>query len=151
MNVMRKAIQSERIAHKRYTLAESYAQTDDEKKLFKTLAEEELKHEELLQNKMREIKKEIGEYRGKSICYAGLGNTYNDMGKFNKAIKFHKKSLRVSKKNSYTESKLGAYINIGICYHNLRKFNKAIEKYKNALKISKEIGTNQGNLNAILA
>ena len=60
MNVMKKAIQSERIAHRRYSLCISYAQTDDEKKLFTTLAEEELKHEELLIGKMREIKKSLG-------------------------------------------------------------------------------------------
>jgi rubrerythrin len=60
MNIMRKAIQSERVANKRYTLAESYALTDDEKKLFRTLADEELKHEEILMNRMREIKKELG-------------------------------------------------------------------------------------------
>jgi rubrerythrin len=60
INIMRKAIQSERIAYKRYVLAESIVESSEEKKLFQTLAEEETKHEELLMIRMREIKKAMG-------------------------------------------------------------------------------------------
>jgi len=60
INILRKAIQSERIAYKRYTLAGTYALSEDEKKMFQTLAEEELKHEEMLMARMRELKKAIG-------------------------------------------------------------------------------------------
>ena len=60
LNILRKAIQSERIAYKRYKLCCSYCVSDDEKKLFDTLAEEELKHEELISRWMRDLKKKIG-------------------------------------------------------------------------------------------
>lgn len=60
MNIMRKAIQSERVAYSRYTLAESIVESKEEKTLFHTLAEEELKHEELLMARMRDMKKAIG-------------------------------------------------------------------------------------------
>jgi len=60
INILRKAIQSERIAYKRYIQAESYAQSKDEQKIFHSLAEEEIKHEEILMERMREMKKAIG-------------------------------------------------------------------------------------------
>ena len=60
INILRKAINSERTAYKRYSLAESLAESKDEKKIYKSLAEEELKHEEILMGRFRELKKVIG-------------------------------------------------------------------------------------------
>jgi rubrerythrin len=60
INILRKAIQSERTSYKRYILAESCAQSDEEKKIYRSLAEEEMKHEEIILGRMRDIKKAIG-------------------------------------------------------------------------------------------
>jgi len=89
MNIMKKAIQSERIAHKRYTLCVSYADTDEEKKIFSDLAEEEMKHEELLMGKLREMKKAMG----------------LEIMKKEKTVEAPKKSKKAKKKEKKEEKK----------------------------------------------
>ena len=66
-----------------------------------------------------------------------LGVSYRDIGDYNKAIEYHKKTLEI-RINTLGDDHLGvvnSYNNLGVAYNSLGDYNKAIEYHEKALEI----------------
>ncbi|WP_166386911.1 CHAT domain-containing protein [Polaribacter sp. 11A2H] len=88
-----------------------------------------------------------------ALSYNSIGATYNKKGKFELAISYFKKALKINilhKKNKEISSN---YNNIGTIYTQTRKLNLALKYFKKSLEIKKKnkgnilhIGTNMNNI-----
>lgn len=58
--ILEESIQEEKTAHEKYKRAASRAESPEIKEMFKFLAQEELKHIELLSKRYSEVKKKLG-------------------------------------------------------------------------------------------
>ena len=86
----------------------------------------------------------MGDTAGKGKAYGNLGNAYHSLGDFQKAIGYHERDLKISKKVGDRAGEGIAYGNLGNDYHRLGGFQKAIECHERDLKISKEMGNRAG-------
>ena len=77
-------------------------------------------------------------------AYGILGNAYQSLGNFQKAIEYHEKDLKIAKKGGDVSGEGGAYCNLGNAYQSLGNFQKAIEYHEKDLKIAKEVGDFSG-------
>jgi len=68
-----------------------------------------------------------------------LGILYNQIGSYEKAIKYHKKALIISREIGDRRGEGNQLGNLGIAYRNMGQVEKAIEYYQKALDIGKEI------------
>ena len=85
------------------------------------------------------IAKEIGDRAGEGRAYGNLGNTYQSLGDYQKAIEYHEKRLKVAKEIGDRAGEGRAYGNIGNAYQSLSDYQKAIEYHEKVLKIAKEV------------
>ena len=76
-----------------------------------------------------------------------MGNDYNSLGDFRKAIEYHERYLKISKAVGNMAGEGKAYGNLGNAYYSLGEFQKAIEYHERDLKISKEVGDRAGKGN----
>ena len=86
----------------------------------------------------------MGDKAGEGGAYGNLGNVYQCLGDFQKAIEYHERHLKISKEEGDNAGEGGAYGNLGNAYQSLRDFQKAIEYHERDLKISKEVGDKTG-------
>jgi CHAT domain-containing protein/lipopolysaccharide biosynthesis regulator YciM len=89
-----------------------------------------------------DVAKQTGDARSakrESNIYQGLGENYRKLGKYDKAIKFTKRSLEMRKKINDEEGQAACYGNLGIIYDNIGNQNKAIEYLHSALNIANGI------------
>ena len=74
--------------------------------------------------------------------YRGLGNVFNNQGKYKKANEYYFKSLEVLDLVENTEEKIkfnmGTNSNIGTIYYNLGRYNKAINYFSKSLLVQKD-------------
>ena len=91
----------------------------------------------------------MGDRAGEGKAYCNLGNAYNSLGDFQKAIEYHERHLKISKKVGDRAGEGIAYGNLGNAYHSLGDFQQAIEYHERHLKISKEVGDRAGNSHII--
>ena len=82
----------------------------------------------------------MGDRAGEAKAYCNLGNAYNSLGDFQKAIEYLERDLKISKEVGDRAGEGGAYCNLGNAYQGLGVFQNAIEYHERALKISKEVG-----------
>ncbi|CAH3196420.1 unnamed protein product, partial [Porites evermanni] len=90
------------------------------------------------------ISKEVGDRAGEGKAYCNLGNAYDSLGDFQKAIEYHERDLKISKEVGDRAGEGKAYGNLGNAYDSLGDFQKAIEYHERDLKISKEVGDRAG-------
>ncbi|MDA3077203.1 tetratricopeptide repeat protein [Campylobacter sp. JMF_04 NA10] len=77
---------------------------------------------------------------GAEAVFSYLGLAHQDNSKYNQAIKYHKKSLEMTK-GQFGENHPNipkSYINLGVCYYSLGDYNQSIEYILKALAIQKE-------------
>ena len=86
------------------------------------------------------IEIEIGDRAGKGRPYANLGNAYDSLGDFRKAIEYDEKHLKIVIEIGDRAGEGAAYGNLGIAYRSLGEFRKAIEYHEKHLTIAKDIG-----------
>ena len=86
----------------------------------------------------------MGDRAGEGKAYCNLGNAYDGLGDFRKAIEYHERDLKISKEVGDKVGEGGAYGNLGNAYNSLGDFPKAIEYHERHLKISKEVGDKAG-------
>jgi tetratricopeptide (TPR) repeat protein len=82
------------------------------------------------------------QYESNSL--GNLGNAYNSLGEYQKAIEYHEQALKISREIG---SKLGEgqdLGNLGNAYNSLGEYQKAIEYHEQSLEISREIGNRLG-------
>ncbi|XP_068726251.1 tetratricopeptide repeat protein 28-like [Montipora capricornis] len=93
--------------------------------------------------KVWEISK-VGDRAGEGKAYGNLGNTYQSLGDFKQAIKYHQQDLRIAKEVWDRVGEGRAYCNLGNAYQSLGDFRQAIEYHKQHLSIATELGDISG-------
>ena len=86
----------------------------------------------------------MGDRAGEGKAYGNLGNAYDSLGDFQKAIEYHERHLKISKEVGNRAGEGKAYCNLGNAHYRLGDFQKAIEYHERHLKISKEVGDRAG-------
>ena len=95
------------------------------------------------------ISKEIGDKAGEGPAIGNLGNCYNSLGQYQKAIEHYEMHLKIAKETGDKAGEGSAIGNIGNSYRDLGQYQKAIQHYEMCLKIAKEIGDKPGEGSAI--
>ncbi|MFN9673328.1 MAG: tetratricopeptide repeat protein [Microcystis sp.] len=73
-----------------------------------------------------------------------LGNVYNSLGEYQKALEFHQQSLAIFREIGDRGGEGNSYNNLGTVYNSLGEYQKAIEFYQQSLVIKQEIGDRAG-------
>ena len=76
--------------------------------------------------------------------YNNLGNVFQSLGDFNKAVEYHTLHLSIAKDLGDKAGEGGAYGNLGIAFDSLGDFNKAVEYHTLDLSIAKDLGDKAG-------
>ena len=79
-----------------------------------------------------------------SSIYNQLGNAYQPLGQYQKAIIFHEKALDIFRKIGDRQGEEYCLGNLGITYQSLGQYQQAITYHQQALDISREIGDRRG-------
>ncbi len=69
-----------------------------------------------------------------------LGNAYNSLGQFQKAIQYHQLSLNIDRELGNRSGEGGSLCNLGNAYLRLGQYQQAIEYFQQALVILQKIG-----------
>ena len=75
---------------------------------------------------------------------SSLGNAYDSLGQYDKAIEHHNKALAIARKIGDRSGEGNCLGNLGSAYNRLGQYDKAIEHHNQALAISREIGDRRG-------
>ncbi|XP_022791436.1 tetratricopeptide repeat protein 28-like [Stylophora pistillata] len=86
------------------------------------------------------IAKSVGDRVGEGRANENLGNYYDSIGDFKKAVEHHERHLNIAKELGDRTGEGVAYENVGKSYHRLGDFKKAIKHHESLLKIVKEWG-----------
>ncbi|KAL9981523.1 hypothetical protein ACROYT_G010233 [Oculina patagonica] len=86
------------------------------------------------------IAKKEGDKIGERDAYLILGNAFNNLANFKKAIEYHNLHLNISKEMNDKTGEGCAYGNLGNGFESLGNFKKAIEYHTLRLSIAKEVG-----------
>jgi len=73
-----------------------------------------------------------------------LGNTYDSLGDYPKAIGYHEQALAMARQIGDRQGEGAALGNLGNTYYSLGDYPKAMGYYEQALAISRQIGDRQG-------
>jgi tetratricopeptide (TPR) repeat protein len=76
--------------------------------------------------------------------YCLIGNAYQNLGRFSKALEHHAQHLTMAKEVGDRAGEDAAYGNLGIGYNSLGDFSQAIEHHAQQLAIAKEVGDRAG-------
>ena len=76
--------------------------------------------------------------------YSILGNVYQSMGDYAKAIEYHTQDLAIAKEVGNRAGEGGAYGNLGSAYEKQGDISKSIKYHAQCLAISKEVGDRAG-------
>ena len=77
------------------------------------------------------------------VC-STLGNAYQKLGSFSKAIEYHTQRLAIAQEGGDRAGEGRAYANLGNSYQSQEDFSKAIEYHTQCLAIAKEVGDRAG-------
>ncbi|MFN6249463.1 tetratricopeptide repeat protein [Microcystis sp.] len=73
-----------------------------------------------------------------------LGNAYDSLGEYQKAIEFHQQSLAIDREIGDRGGEAKSYNNLGNVYYSLGEYQKASEFHQQSLAILREIGDRGG-------
>ena len=82
----------------------------------------------------------MGDVSSEGMAYGNLGNAYNGLGDFQKAIHYHERCLEIARKVGDVSSEGITYGNLGIDYRGLGDFKKAVHYHDLSLEIAKKVG-----------
>ncbi|MBD2213053.1 CHAT domain-containing protein [Nostoc linckia FACHB-104] len=94
---------------------------------------------------MREVKDRNGE----GTALVNLGNTYDSLGDYPKAIDYYQQSLAILREIKDRQGEAAALVNLGNAYDSLGDYPKAIDYHQQSLAISREIKDRQGEAAAL--
>ena len=107
------------------------------------------KHALFLWHHALQIYINVSDRLGCGRCFINLGNAYNNLGDYRKAIEYYEKSLSIAKgmedlfkffgEPVDRQSEGVCYASLGNAYNNLGDYRKAIEYYEKSLSIAKEM------------
>ena len=94
--------------------------------------------------KCLEIAREIGDLGAEGCVYGNLGNAFQSLGDYRKAIQYNEKHLKIARKIGDRRGEGRVYGNLGNAYGSLADYRKAIDYFEKDLKIAREIGDRGG-------
>ncbi len=83
------------------------------------------------------------------LCLNQIGNSYNYLGNYGRAIDFHQQALVISREIGDRRGEGNALGNLGIAYNSLGQYERAIDFLQQYLTIALEIGDRRGEGNAL--
>ena len=78
-----------------------------------------------------------------------LGNCYNSLGQYEKAITYHQQCHDISEEIDNRQGVADSLGNLGLCYNYLGQYEKAITYHQQHHDISEEMGNRQGVANSL--
>ena len=90
------------------------------------------------------IRKSAAELKVMANRYGNLGNTYQGLGEFKTAIKYHQRHLEIAKEVGDKVGEGRSYCNLGNAYYSLGEFKTAIKYHQRDLEIAKDVGDKAG-------
>ncbi|UNU22112.1 CHAT domain-containing protein [Microcoleus vaginatus PCC 9802] len=90
------------------------------------------------------MSREIGNRQGEANSLGNLGNAFDSLGQFDRAIAFHEQSLEIKREIGDRQGEANSLGNLGSAYISLGQYQKAIAFHEQSLEISREIGDRQG-------
>ncbi|MDK2412297.1 CHAT domain-containing protein, partial [Aphanizomenon sp. 202] len=88
--------------------------------------------------------REIKDRRGEGASLGNLGNAYDALGKYTKAIEYHTSHLAIAREIKDRRGEGASLGNLGNAYDALGKYTKAIEYHTSHLAIAREIKDRRG-------
>ena len=73
------------------------------------------------------IAQAVGDKANEGRVYNNLGNAFQSLGDFNKAVEYHNLDLSIAKELGDKAEEGGAYGNLGNAFQSRGDFNKAVE------------------------
>jgi len=86
------------------------------------------------------VYREIGDRQGEASSLNNLGNAYNSLAEYERAIEFHEKSLAISREIGDRQGEASSLNNLGNVYRSLAEYEQAIEFHKLSLALARAIG-----------
>ncbi|MGK7950946.1 MAG: tetratricopeptide repeat protein, partial [Xenococcaceae cyanobacterium] len=87
---------------------------------------------------------EIGDRNGVALSLNNLGNAYNDLGEYPRAIDYHQQSLEITRDIGTRHGVALSLNNLGNAYNYLGEYPRAIDYYQESLEITRAIGARSG-------
>ncbi|XP_022782962.1 uncharacterized protein LOC111323793 [Stylophora pistillata] len=109
------------------------------KQLSQTAIKKVLHHEKNLHLSIK-----VREKPGQGNSYGDLGNGYDSLGDFQRAIQYHECHLKVAKEEGEKAGEGQSYCNLGNAYNSLGDFQRAIQYHERDLESAKEVGDKAG-------
>ncbi|QEI43364.1 Response regulator aspartate phosphatase H [Dolichospermum sp. UHCC 0315A] len=78
-----------------------------------------------------------------------LGNAYDSLGQYQRAIAFYQQSLDIAKEIGYIQGESNSLNNLGNAHYSLGQYQRAIAFHQQSLDIAKEIGDIRGESNSL--
>lgn len=83
--------------------------------------------------------KNAGDKNGLNSVVANIGQNYNELGEYKKAIEYFTEAMQGCVEIQDKASEANAFINIGSAYCNLKDYNNALQQFDQAIRIATEI------------
>ncbi|KAL9986600.1 hypothetical protein ACROYT_G000769 [Oculina patagonica] len=103
------------------------------------------------------IRKEIGDRDGEAIDYENVGNLFQSLGKYAKAVENLEKALAIRRELGNRQGEASCYGSLGTLFFSIGDYDKAIEYHQAAIVIRTQLGhrdgvaKDYGNLGDVLA
>jgi tetratricopeptide (TPR) repeat protein len=78
-----------------------------------------------------------------------LGNAYDSLGQYEKAIAFYQQSLDIAKEIGHIQEESNSLDNLGLAYNSLGQYERAIAFHQQSLDIFRQIGDIRGESNSL--
>ena len=90
--------------------------------------------------KLIEIARKLGDRQGESAALGNLGNAYNSLGQYDRAIDFYQQKLTIAREIGDRRGEGISLGNLGTEYCSLGQYDRAIDFLQQSLTIAREIG-----------
>ncbi|NJR71606.1 MAG: tetratricopeptide repeat protein, partial [Synechococcales cyanobacterium CRU_2_2] len=87
--------------------------------------------------------------RSEKTSLGNLGNAYDSLGEYERAIDFQQQSLEIAREIGDLEEEMRCLAMLGSTYHSSNQHPKAIESYEQSLAISQQIGNREHESGAL--
>ncbi|GCA83308.1 photosystem I assembly protein Ycf3 [Microcystis aeruginosa NIES-2522] len=95
------------------------------------------------------IAREIGDRQWETNSLGNLGNAYQSLGQYQKAIGYYQQSLAIARELGDRRGEAYSLGNLGAAYLSLGQYQKVIEYLQQTLAIAREIGDRSGEANSL--
>ena len=89
--------------------------------------------------------------RWKASCFGNLGNAYQSLGEYERAIAFHQQHLDIAREIGDRRGQANSLGNLGNAYHSLGEYKRAISFHQQSLEITRDIGDRRGIANSLMS